>query len=177
MTPPGRRCWRGLCLRTTSGGAYFAREGRVERRVGLLTEGVARAFFRSPDGTEYNKFFYVPVMFIGAYSSLVTGQTNTINIQCLTDCQLLETSYAEFSALYPSYPQVETLSRKLSETYFVAKENREIAFIVSDARERYRQFRLAYPGLEQHVAQYHIASHLGISPTHLSRIRAQLGRR
>jgi CRP-like cAMP-binding protein len=40
-----------------------------------------------------------------------------------------------------------------------------------DAATRYDRFATRYPGLEARVAARHIASYLGITPVHLSRLR------
>jgi CRP-like cAMP-binding protein len=46
--------------------------------------------------------------------------------------------------------------------------------LLHDARQRYLQFLQDYPGLENRLNQYHIASYVGITPESLSRIRANL---
>jgi hypothetical protein len=38
-------------------GDYFAEEDRFENSIGFLRQGMIRAFYRSPDGMEYNKTF------------------------------------------------------------------------------------------------------------------------
>jgi hypothetical protein len=53
------------------------------------------------------------------------------------------------------------------------KEKREIELVTLEAKERYAIFQQEHPQLEQLIPQYHIASYLGVSPTQLSRIRAQ----
>ncbi len=166
--------FKTLELRDFKKGAYFAKEGRYENHFGILTKGVARAFFRNVEGVEYNKFFNVPISFIGAYSSLVTKTKNLINIQCLTSCQILVGEYDNFCNLYKEYPEIETLSRRLSEFYFVSKEKREIELVLLDGERRYAIFKEEYPNLEQFIPQYHIASYLGITATQLSRIRRSL---
>lgn len=158
-------------------GAYFAKEGRYESHFGILTEGVIRAFFRNQDGLEYNKTFSVPFAFIGAYSSLVTGNKNLINIQCLTACKILVADYPNFTKLYKTAPEIETFSRRLSELYFVAKEQRELELVLLTADKRYEIFKRDFPNLDQLVPQYHIASYLGITPTQLSRIRKKLSKK
>jgi len=155
-------------------GTYFAEEDKYEGKFGLLTKGVTRAFFRNQDGIEYNKTFDVPLAIIGAYSSLVTGQKNLINIQVLTDATILVADYSSIIRLYDQYPSLERFSRKLSEGYFVAKEKREIELVLLDADARYEIFKNDFPNLEQLIPQYHIASYLGITPTQLSRIRKKL---
>ena len=52
-------------------------------------------------------------------------------------------------------------------------EKREVEIVLLEANKRYAIFKKEYPQLEQLIPQYHIASYLGITPTQLSRIRAQ----
>ncbi len=153
-------------------GTYFAQEGRVENNLGFLRQGVVRAFYRSSNGTEYNKTFFSGPEFFGAYSSLVSRQPNRINVQALTDCLILKASYPDIAALFPQHRSVETLARLLAESLFLRKEKREIELVLLRADERYRRFREEHPALENLISQYHIASYLGITPTQLSRIRA-----
>jgi CRP-like cAMP-binding protein len=155
-------------------GAYFAEAGRVETAAAYVCSGVLRGFYRNAEGAEYNKTFFVADDFMGAFSSLVTGQSNAIYIQALTDCDLLITDYTALSRLYDTCPDWERFARKLAEGYFVYKEQRELELVLLDADERYLRFRDEYPGLEQLIPQYHVASYLGITPTQLSRIRAKV---
>lgn len=154
-------------------GYYFAKTGEYSKRMGFVVEGVLRAYHLTEKGGNYNKTFFTEGAFVGAYSSLVSGQKNLINIQCLTDVSVLEASYADVVAMYEDCPMVERLSRILAEQYFVSKETREIQLVTLDASERYELFHKNNPGIEQRIPQYHIASYLGITPTQLSRIRAQ----
>jgi hypothetical protein len=51
------------------------------------------------------------------------------------------------------------------------KETREMSFLLEDAATRYARFQEEYPGIQDSVKQYHVASFLGITPEGLSRIR------
>ena len=152
-------------------GTYFAQEGRVENSLGFLRQGVIRAFYRSSNGTEYNKTFFSDQEFFGAYSSLVSRQTNRINLQALTDCLILKANYRDITGLFAQHRSVETLARLQAESFFLHKEKREIELVLLRADERYRIFKEEYPTLENLISQYHVASYLGITPTQLSRIR------
>ena len=70
-------------------GAYFARAGQSSRSLGFILDGVFRAFPTTDNGTEYNKTFFGTGTFIVALASLVSGQTNRIDIQALTPADLL----------------------------------------------------------------------------------------
>ena len=132
-----------------------------------------RAFYRNNEGNEYNKTFFTEANFVGAYSSLVSGQKNVINIQCLTNCTLLVADYGKMVELYDANPKIERLARIMAEQFFIQKEKREIELVMLDASNRYSIFQLEHPNLENLIPQYYIASYLGITPTQLSRIRAK----
>ncbi len=153
--------------------SYFARSGDFPNQVALVESGVLRAFFRNDQGEEYNKTFFTAGNMLGAYSALVSGQQNQINLQCLTDCKLWVADYQQLTALYEEHHLVERLARLLAEQFFVLKEKREIELVTLDASARYEIFQKEHPGLEQQIPLYHIASYLGVSATQLSRIRAK----
>ena len=154
-------------------GDYFARAGEHPRALGFVLEGVLRAFLRSEDGREYNKSFFLEGRFVVALTSVISGEANRIDIQALTPVRLLSMDYAAFTALYDAHHDLERLARRLVEFEWAAKEQREIALVLDDAASRYRSFQREHPGLETRIPQYHVASYLGITPIHLSRIRAR----
>jgi CRP-like cAMP-binding protein len=150
---------------------YFARENEVARKIAFLESGVVRAFFINQEGQEYNKQFFVGPSSIGAYTSLLTGKPCLISQQALTDCRIWEADYKKLSGLYDQYHDLERLARKIAEYYFLEKEKKELEIVLLDASQRYKIFQNEFPGLEQDITQYHVASYLGISATQLSRIR------
>ncbi|MFK7983078.1 MAG: Crp/Fnr family transcriptional regulator [Saprospiraceae bacterium] len=155
-------------------GTYFAKQRRVEKNFGIILDGVVRTFFMTENGEEHIKSFGTPLTFIGGFSSLITGVKNEINVQAITNCTVLQAPYIELTQLFSRLPEVETLSRRITEGLFIWKEKREIQFLSMNAEKRYLQFRKDYEGLEFLIPQYYIAAYLGISPTQLSRIRRKL---
>ena len=162
---------------TLSANDYFVRENEVARKIAFLESGVVRAFFINQEGQEYNKQFFVGPSSIGGYTSLLTGKANLIPQQALTDCKIWSCEFRSLTDRYDQYPDLERLSRKIAEYYFLEKEKKELEIVLLDASQRYRLFQNEFPTLEQLIPQYHIASYLGISATQLSRIRHQLANR
>ncbi len=152
-------------------GDYFVRADEVGREIAFLESGVVRAFFTNAKGQEYNKQFFVGPALIGAYTSLLTGKPNLIPQQALTDAVIWRCDFAALTAHFQQYHDLERLARKVAEYYFLEKEKKELEIVLQDASQRYRIFQEEFPGLEQQIPQYHIASYLGISATQLSRIR------
>ena len=152
-------------------GAVYLEVGQVARKIAFLSKGVMRGYARNVDGATYNKHFFIAPCFIGGYSSMITRQPNRIVQDALTDCEFLETDYSKLVALYDHHHDLERVARRLAELFFVEKEQREVDLVMLHADERYEKFQQQYPGLEQLIPQYHIASYLGVTPTQLSRIR------
>lgn len=153
---------------------YFVSAGTYTSQIGFLKKGVVRAYFHNQEGKEYTKQFFTDHSLIGAYSALLTQQTNKIAQQALTDCDIWVADYTTFVKLYDTHPDIERLGRKIAENYFLEKEEKELEMALFDAEKRYELFRQRFPQLENQIPQYYIASYLSISPTQLSRIRKKL---
>lgn len=152
---------------------YFIKVDKVAQKLAFLQKGVVRSFYTNTAGQEFNKNFFVAPAIIGAYASLITNSPNKLAQQALTDCIIWEADYNKIKQLYDSCPDLERLGRIRAEYYFVEKEIREVNLVMLDAKEYYKIFQQQYPTLEQQISQYHIAFFLGITPTQLSRIRAE----
>lgn len=153
---------------------YFVKDGQYVHQFGILEEGITRGFYRSDDGVEYNKAMNQAISLIGPYTALITHGVNKINVQCLTDCSIWVAKYQELDQLCYDIPEIERLSRKMLEQLYVKKEKRELEMALKNSTERYEIFKSEYPGVEGRIAQYHIASYLGITPIQLSRVRRAL---
>ncbi len=156
-------------------GDYFVEENSYPDQVGFILDGVLRAFYRTPDGNEYNKTFFVDNSFAVSLAAVIQKSKSCLNFQALTESKLLVANYFEIVALFEKHRCIETLIRLILEIeWVVKKEQREIRLVLNNAEERYIYFQEEYPGLENIIPQYHIASHLGITPIQLSRIRAKM---
>ena len=153
---------------------YFVKEGEVSREIGILTKGIVRSFYTTEDGKEYNKTLFTVPNIIGSYVSLITGEPTRLPQQALTDCIVIKIPLSAIESLSEDYIEIERLRRKIAEHFFVLKEKRELEIALLEAEERYLIFQKEFPKVEQLIAQYHIASYLGVSATQLSRIRKKM---
>ncbi|MCB0698549.1 MAG: Crp/Fnr family transcriptional regulator [Chitinophagales bacterium] len=153
---------------------FFYREGDRPHNGSMLLSGVLRVFYTRHDGVEYNKNFFIPGMSPTPITALVTGKPCAISFQALTDSELMTFNFAKFLELADKYESIAKLYTKILEQLWVQKELQEIQMVTNDAQTNYDLFRQKFPGLEQQIPQYHIASYLGITPIQLSRIRAKM---
>ncbi len=155
---------------------FLYREGDRPHNGSMLLSGVLRVFYTKQDGVEYNKNFFIPGMSPTPITALVTGQPCAISFQALTDAELMTFNFAQFLALADQHESLRKLYTKILEQLWIHKEQQEIQMVTNDAQTNYDLFRKKFPGLEQQIPQYHIASYLGITPIQLSRIRAKMSK-
>ena len=152
---------------------YLIRTGQRAFYCYVLLDGVIRVFY-SKEGNEYNKTFFVPGMFPTPLTSLISGSPSQVSFQAITHCLAIRFSYQEFRSLFERHRCLETYLLRVLEQEWMKKEEHDIRMVTNDATTNYGIFREDYPGLENIIPQYHIASYLGITPIQLSRIRAKL---
>jgi len=155
-------------------GEYFVQIGDVADKLGYISSGIFRVFCITEKGEERILAFREENRFLAAFSPYLESQPSWYGIQALEPSLLLCISLKEHNRLMAGHPCWANLSRKYLETLFIEKEKREREFLSENAEIRYLNFKKAYPGIEQRVHQYHIASYLGITPVALSNIRRSL---
>lgn len=162
-------CFRRTTLKR---GQAFAPLGRVTHRIGLLESGWVRAYYVTHEGKEYNKHLFHGPTLVGDYASLLTGEPVRVAQQALTDCVVHEADYRVLDRLFDRHRDLERLARRFAEQLYLLTEQRELELVTLTAEQRYELLLQRQPTIEEDLLQYQIASHLGVTPTQLSRIRA-----
>jgi CRP-like cAMP-binding protein len=152
----------------------FVRAGTNPEHVGFNLNGVFRYYYLSSDGTDSTKGFSIPGKFVISYSAMACRRPSFFSIEALGEVDILRFKYAEWMRLAERDARWYKFFFKLVESVYIMKEMREKAFLQDDASARYLEFRKDYPGLEDKVRLYHVASFLGITPEALSRVRKDL---
>jgi CRP-like cAMP-binding protein len=149
--------------------------GNIPQSYAYVYQGLIRCFACDESGKEYNKNFFDEGMFPGAMTALLTSSPSMLTFETIEDSLIIEIDFSAYRQL-----MIEKSDLKLFQIYYLeknwllAKDSREIEIVQDDATARYLRFIDNNPTLVNRLAQYHIASHLGITPTQLSRIRKNL---
>ncbi len=154
-------------------GECFITEGDYGDSFAFIKSGLLRSYYISPKGEEYNKHFFLADNFVAPLTSLVLHEPSPVYIGALESTKIMVANYKDLEKLYNAHLELNFLGRKLVEFAWIEKERRETQLIMLEAKDRYKAFLKEYPGLEQRIPQYHVASYLGITPVQLSRIRAK----
>jgi CRP-like cAMP-binding protein len=155
-------------------GGIFIDIDQVPDRMGFIAKGIFRVYYITERGDEKILVFRNENHFLTAFSAFLEGTPSWYAIQSLEDSELFCFTLMEYNRIMNGHPCWNTLTRKYVESLFIEKEKRERGFLSEDASTRYLTFRQSYPGFEERIPQYYIASYLGITPVALSRIRKKL---
>ncbi|MEL7362943.1 MAG: Crp/Fnr family transcriptional regulator [Bacteroidota bacterium] len=162
--------------RQAAKGDRLLQPGDRRHEILFVVDGLLRFYYGGEDGAESNKAFVAEDTFAGALASARLDLPVLYGIEALEPTTYLAADCAAFTALYEADPVFDRLGRCFAELLLVRKERRTRSFLQHDARARYDAFRAAHPDLLQRVPQYHIASYLGVSEVHLSRLRRGAGK-
>jgi CRP-like cAMP-binding protein len=152
-------------------GECLTRGGERAHTVGLVLEGVMREYFVLADGKDVTKNFALEGQLTGSIKDLLSEEPSRVWVAAETDARVSCVEWSIVEALAERSPAWQRLLHGVERRLHIAKEERELELLALDANERYRRFRQRFPGLEAHVSQRVVASYLGITPVHLSRMR------
>lgn len=158
-------------LKTLKKDEFFITECKICSQLGFIIKGGFK-YFLLHDGKELVKDFVFEKTFFTAFTSFVLRQPSEIYIQALENSEILVWNYEDVNLWFAEKVGWQEFGRKIAEQLYIRKEKREIAFLKYSANERYRQLLLDFPEISQRVPQHLLSSYLGITPEHLSRIRA-----
>ena len=159
-------------LITLDKGDYYCVQGSLPTEFGFVALGLLRYYTCDEEGNEYNKIFFDEGTFPGAITALLNHGRANVAIQALEPSELISLDFAGFRRLLQARNDLQWFHIRYLETNWVLKkEPREFALVQEEAGVRYRRFQSESPGLAARLPLFHIASHLGITPTQLSRIR------
>lgn len=147
--------------------------GSRDHEILFVEHGLLRFYYPGLDGRESNKAFVVEGEFAGALASAHLDLPILYGIEALEPAVCLAAPVSAFSALMDRDPAFDRLGRLLAEQILARKELRTRSFLLQTAAERYDDLVQDRPDLLQRVPLYHLASYLGVTDVHLSRLRRQ----
>ncbi|EPG39677.1 Crp/Fnr family transcriptional regulator [Acinetobacter colistiniresistens] len=155
-----------------SDGELIAYAGQNVDGFSIITSGMVRYYYTMLDGKERNKAFFTQGQLIGSLSAYLTHQTLPFSIQALGDVRLYKIPLELIESLREKYPtEVELFIGRVAKELFIRNEQREAMLLTANAEQRYHWVLSNEPWIVDQVAQYHLASYLGIEAESLSRIK------
>ncbi|MBL4630868.1 MAG: Crp/Fnr family transcriptional regulator [Paraglaciecola sp.] len=149
--------------------------GEVPLSFAFVYQGLFRSYITNDQGKEYNKIFFDEGTFPGTMTALLTSTESKFTIQAIENSRVININFAAFRKLLKTDHALALFHiHYLEKNWLLAKDAREIQLVQENAEQRYTRFTLNHASICARIPQYHIASHLGITPTQLSRIRKKV---
>lgn len=156
-------------------GELLLSNGQIAKEIHFIIKGALRAFITDAEGNIYNKNIFLEGDFAGSTASLIQKKPSYFAIEVLEDAILININYKKYRELIFQNDDLKNFYISyLEKNWVIEKEQREISIVMENATERYLDLLSKHPDISERIALLHIASHLGITPTQLSRIRKTL---
>ncbi|MBP1163189.1 MAG: Crp/Fnr family transcriptional regulator [Chryseobacterium culicis] len=153
---------------------HLLREGEICQFEGFIKQGCTRTYYLDENGFEVTLLFAVEDWWITDIDSFNNKTPSKIFIEALEDTEIYILNPETKEELLQKVPKFERAFRLMMQRYVVTLQNRLINTISQPATDRYLEFIRVYPTIPQRVAQYYIASYLGVSKEFVSTIRKRL---
>lgn len=151
-------------------GDILTQQGDKNPPVRVLFNGIVRGFHINSDGDEFTDcFIYQPMM--PMVSTVGLQNTATVSIQAITSGSYFETPLHQAIILLRDIPEVQNYYQQKMRMSFEYHIDIKKMLYGKTGIEKLNWFAINYPSLIQIIPQKDIASFLGITKEHMSRIR------
>ncbi|MGQ8868878.1 Crp/Fnr family transcriptional regulator [Myroides sp. TSA_177.3] len=150
------------------------REGEICQFEGYVQKGCIRIYYVNEDGFEVTISFAIEDWWVSDIASFHEQIPSDLFIETLEDTELYLLTPQTKEELLQAIPKFERVFRMLVQRNLTSVQNRLINTISKKAADRYLEFISLYPTIPQRVAQYYIASYLGVTAEFVSTIRKRL---
>lgn len=145
--------------------------GVTPNDIFFINKGIVRVIVHDKEGAEHTIHFALENQFIADYSSFIQQQPSLYTLQALEETEVIVMPRSAVDWGYKNLKEGDKLGRLIAEFYFIYQDNRIKNLYARSAKERYDTITEVFPNIHNRVPQHMIASYLGITPVHLSRLK------
>lgn len=151
-------------------GGFALRAGDWATHVFIVESGLLREYHLDREGRQATRNFSFEGSLSGSLADLLSGAPAISYIEALEPTTLLSIPWASIESIAQADIHWQVLLRRIAERLYVQKVHREHAMLTLTGVERLALFKRSYPDLWDRVPKHAIASYLGVTPVHLSRL-------
>lgn len=152
----------------------FVAEEKVSLQLGFVETGIFQYFSVTEAGDEITTYISLPNTFVASLLTYLTETPSRENIRALTDSKLWVIQKKDVIELQSKIPGFKDFYIKLIEWQICCIDKSRLDFLTLTAEERYEKLLKEQPEYLQQVPLQYIASMLGVTPRHLSRLRNKI---
>lgn len=170
----GEAIERSSVIKAYKKGEHLIRAGQVSPNTFFVFKGLLRQY-RLQEGEELTTQFFTEGQWV--VPALESEQNEALeNLVALEDCHVVVGNEKKAEQLFKAFPRLERIARTVMEQVYTEQVSRISHYLSDSPEQRYLRLVKQHPDLIQRVAQYHIASYIGVKPESLSRIKKRIQR-
>jgi CRP/FNR family transcriptional regulator, anaerobic regulatory protein len=151
-------------------GDFFYQNTQICHKIGFMEEGMLRYYYDT-EKSDVTRWVALGGEFVTSLGSFITQMQVKENIQAIQNTKIIYASREDWKILYQNEEFVRELWTSVIEENYIGMENRLFNMIALSAEARYEWILKNYPKFNLYIPDKYLASMLGITPRHLSRIR------
>lgn len=148
-----------------------SRPNAIPNEIFFINKGLIRVLITDNEGTEHTIHFALENQFIADYSNFIQKQPSFYSLQTLEETQLIILPRSAIEWGYKNLNEGQKMGRLIAEFYFIYQDNRIKNLYARTPKQRYDSITDVFPNIHNRVPQHMIASYLGVTPVHLSRLK------
>ena len=164
-------CWESFKPIFVPKDTIIAPAGKVPEFHNFIVSGFMRNFHVDHEGNEITTDLNNNSRFFTSYFHFINRTVTNENIHCITDCELLQITFEDAERTAKTSIRQKDYTIKLFEKLLMEDKQRVYEMSNLTAEQRYQKFLRDKPNIIQNVPLNYIASYLGITQRHLSRLR------
>ena len=148
-----------------------SRTDAIPNEIFFINKGIVRVSISDNDGIDHTIHFALENQFIADYSNFIQKQPSIYSLQALEETEVVILPRSTIEWGYQNLSEGQKIGRLIAEYYFIYQDNRIKNTYIRTPKERYDNITDVFPNIHNRVPQHMIASYLGITPIHLSRLK------
>lgn len=148
-----------------------SRPNVVPNEIFFINNGLIRVIVTDNEGIDHSLHFALENQFIADYSAFLLKQPSLYLLQTEEETETVVLPRAAIDWGYKNLKEGDKLGRLIAEFYFIYQDNRLKNLYATTPKQRYDTITEVFPNIHNRVPQHMIASYLGITPVHLSRLK------
>jgi CRP-like cAMP-binding protein len=143
----------------------------IPNEIYFINKGIIRVLITDKEGTEHTIHFALENQFIADYSNFIQQQPSIYSLQALEETEMVILPRSTIEWGYNNLREGQKMGRLVAEYYFIYQDDRIKNNYTRNPKQRYDNITEVFPNIHNRAPQHMIASYLGITSIHLSRLK------